>query len=285
MGVLATTAQHRFRAGRLDRSPGMPLYQQIFMILKARIGAGELNPGDLLPGEHELCAELGVSRITVKRALNDLADAGLVVRERGRGTRVAHAPDYQIVNATLEGWLENVSAMGRDTSVTVLDFGYLPATGEIAAALSVAPGTPVQRAVRVRRLKGRPMSHLVTHVPEEIGRQYRREDLGNRPLLKLLERAGITVASASQTISATLADPDVAAALEVPAGSPLIEVRRVVHDSGERAVEMIRALYRPDVYRFAMTMRRVEGAAGMTWSSANDAVARAFDNPDFGGET
>ncbi|MDJ0629708.1 MAG: GntR family transcriptional regulator [Rhodobacter sp.] len=262
----------------------MPLYRQIFLILKARIGSGELAPGDLLPSEHELCDELGVSRITVKRALNDLADAGLVVRERGRGTRVAEALGGQVMNAALEGWLENVSAMARDTDVSVLEFGYVPATAAVAAALALPPGAPVQRAVRMRRLKGVPMSHLVTHVPEEIGRKYAADDLGDVALLKLLEAAGVTVASASQTISATLADPDVAAALEVAPGNPLIEVQRTVRDVNERPVEFIRALYRPDVYRFAMSMRRVEGDDGKTWTPAAGMIAQTADAPAFGAE-
>lgn len=251
-------------------------------MMKARIGSGELAPGDYLPGELELCAELSVSRITVKRALNDLANAGLVVRERGRGTRVADTQGQQIVDAALEGWLENISAMGRNTSVEVLEFGYVPATVEVATALSVEPGAAVQRAVRMRRLNNEPMSHLLTYVPEAIGRQFKREDLGNKPLLKLLEQAGVTVASAWQSISARLADPDVAMALAVPTGSALIEVRRIVRDSNERPVEMIRVLYRPDVYRFAMSMRRIQGDGGMTWSPETEVSALAFDNPDFG---
>lgn len=266
--------------GILDRSPGMPLYQQIFLILKARIQSGEIAPGDTLPGEQDLCTEFGVSRITGKRALNELAGAGLVVRERGRGTRVLDTPGHQVVNAALEGWLENISAMGRETSASVLDFTYVPATAEVASSLEVEPGKLVQRAVRVRRLNGVPMSHLLTHVPEDIGRHYKRRDLGNKPLLKLLEKAGVTVTSAWQSISATLADPDVASALGVPSGSPLIEVRRVVRDTGERPVEAIRVLYRPDVYRFVMSMRRVEGNDGMTWSPEGNAVAQSVDTSD-----
>jgi GntR family transcriptional regulator len=256
-------------SGLLDRGPGMPLYNQIFLILKSRIGSGELSLGDNLPSETELCSELGVSRITVKRALNDLADAGLVVRERGRGTRVKSLPNHQIVNATLEGWLENISVMGRETSVTVLDLSYIPATVDVAAGLSVENGAIVQRAVRVRRLEGETMSHLLTYVPAEIGRKYKREDLSSIPLLKLLEQAGVTVASARQSISATLADPQVATSLEISAGSPLIEVRRIVCDHQARPVEMIRALYRPEIYRFAMSMKRVKGEKGMTWLSGS----------------
>ncbi len=245
----------------------MPLYQQLFILLKNRIQSGEIEPGTMLPGEQELSADFGVSRITCKRALNELADAGLVSRQRGLGTTVLERPRPPMVRASIEGWLENVSVMGKTTRAKVLSFDYLPATQTVADALEVPVGTSVQRAVRVRWLAKDPMSYLVTYVPEGLGRRYSREDMGDRALLRLLEDAGVTVASAWQSISATLAEPEVASALAVPAGSPLIDLHRVVRDAEARPVEFIQALYRPDRYRFEMTMRRVEGEDGKTWSS------------------
>ena len=252
---------------RLDPNARVPLYHQIFLILRNRIYGGEVQPGELVPGEQDLAAEFNVSRITAKRALNELADAGLVVRERGRGTRVIHRPPAPAVTSSIEGWLENVSLMGVATSARVLDFDYVPASEDIAHALEIEPGTDVQHAVRVRSLDGEPMSYLVTYVPADIGREFGREDLDSKPLLLLLELAGVNVASARQTISATIADSDVASVLSVHAGTPLIEVRRVVRDTSGRPVEYIRVLYRPDVYRFEMSMNRVREREGMRWAT------------------
>jgi GntR family transcriptional regulator len=252
---------------RVDSHTRVPLYHQIFVILRHRIYGGAIKRGDLVPGEQDLCAEFGVSRITAKRALNELADAGLVVRERGRGTRVVTRPPAPSVTTSLEGWLENVSLMGLSTEARVLDFGYVPANEDIAAALEVEPGTEVQRAERVRILDGEPMSFLVTYVPADIGRAFDRQDLDTHPLLHLLERAGVDVASARQTISATLAEPYVAGALNIPAATALIDVRRIVRDAADRPVEYIRVVYRPDLYRYEMSMRRVEGKEGMRWAT------------------
>lgn len=259
----------------LDAGARVPLYHQIFVILRNRIYGGEVAPGDLVPGEQDLCLEFGVSRITAKRALNELADAGLVVRERGRGTRVVRRPPAPAVTASIEGWLENVSLMGIATEARVLDFGYVAANEDVANALEVDPGAAVQRAVRVRILGAEPMSFLVTYVPADIGRQYDRDDLNSKPLLHLLERAGVDVASARQTISATVADAEVAGALAIHAGAPLIEVRRVVRDAAERPVEYIRVLYRPDLYRFEMSMRRVREKEGMRWTTLASSPAPA----------
>jgi GntR family transcriptional regulator len=252
---------------KLDPNARVPLYHQIFLILRNRIYGGTIAPGDIVPGEQELCLDFGVSRITARRALNELADAGLVVRERGRGTRVVTRPPVPAVTSSIEGWLENISLMGIATEARVLDFTYVAANGEIAAALELEPGTEVQRAERVRVLDGEPMSFLVTYVPADIGRQYDREDLDTRPLLQLLERAGVNVASARQTISATLADDYVASALDINPGAPLIEVRRIVRDVRNRPIEYIRVLYRPDLYRFEMSMRRVQEKDGARWTT------------------
>lgn len=257
-------------AARLDPGTRVPLYQQIYVILRTRIEEGALAPGERIGGEMEICEGFGVSRITARRALNELAADGLVVRARGRGTRVADLRPERAarpLRASIDGLLENVDHIGRTTAVRVLDFGYVAAPPDIAQALGLAPGARVQRAVRVRRLGERPMSYLTTFVPEDIGALIEGKDMSRTPLLLLLEEAGVPVAEAQQTIGATVADADVALALDIPAGGPLIEVRRLVRDRDGRAVEHIRILYRPDLYRFEMTMQRVADATGRRWTA------------------
>jgi len=173
-----------------------------------------------------------------------------------------------------------VAALGATVSVVGSPFGTITAAdgryvlpslpaGPVTVRVHLLGFRAVQRAVRVRILDGKPMSYLVTYVPSDIGRQYDRDELNRRPLLHLLERAGVDVASARQTISATVADAQVASALSVHAGAPLIEVRRVVRDAADRPVEYIRVLYRPDLYRFEMSMRRVREKEGMRWAATS----------------
>lgn len=251
----------------LDGDSKVPLYQQIFVILRNQIQAGDLPVGGRVPGEAELCAQFAVSRITARRALNELADNGLVVRQRGSGTRVASAIAPAPLKASIDGLLENVGHIGRTTSVRVLGFGHVAATVEVAARLRLPPQSQVLHALRVRHVGDQAMSYLATWVPEDIGALIDGQDMSQTPLLILLERAGVPVASATQTISATLADAAAAAALGVPAGAPLIDVRRVVFDVDDRPVEFIKILYRPELYQFEMSMRRVQGAKGKAWRS------------------
>lgn len=259
----------------LETYSAVPLYQQIMVILRNKIRAGDLAPGDKVMGEAALCDAFNVSRITARRALNELANSGLVLRERGRGTRVSPQAPPDPMRATLDGLLENVGHIGRTTSVKVLRSGYEPATSEVAEKLQIRPGDKTLHALRVRHVGDQSMSMLETWVPADIGARIEGQDMSATPLLILLEQAGIPVASATQTISATLADAPTAMALDVPAGSALIDVRRVVFDTDDRPVEFIKILYLPEAYQFQMSMRRVEGDAGNTWQGA-DQIAPAL---------
>ncbi|WP_425405411.1 GntR family transcriptional regulator [Hwanghaeella sp.] len=243
-----------------------PLYHQIYLILRDKILSAEYPHGTVLPGEFDLADYYGVSRITVKRALDELASDGLVMRERGRGTTVTHEGKGPAISAAVEGQLEDLLSMGYETQVRLLDFAYVPAPPEAAAALHLDLGAQVQRAVRTRSKDGVPFSHLTTYVPADLGRSFGPDDMLGKPLLALLEDAGVRVASASQTITATLADHNVAAALDLDVGSALLKVSRTVFDSERRPVEFITALYRPDSYCYQMSLSRVSAAGANSWS-------------------
>lgn len=255
---------------RLDAASAVPLYQQLVVQLENRIASGEFGPGSVLPGEFDLSRGYGVSRITAKRALDELADAGLVKRERGRGTKVLKRLNAAAMRTSIDGWLDTISLMQSTTDVRLLQLDTLSATQEIAAALEVPEGAKVQRSVRVRTLEGAPMSYLVCILPGAIGRRFDEDDLRNTAMLKLLERAGHSVASARQTVSATLATPETAQALDLLAGAPLLEVRRIARDADNVAVQYIRALYTPELYHIEMSMTRKAGPDGPLWSAEED---------------
>lgn len=246
-----------------------PLYHQIYVLLREQIVSGALAPRAPLPTEHELMRRFHVSRVTAKRALDELAAEGLVERSRGRGTRVVEALRPAPVSGNISGLLENLLMVGLKTRVQIVDFGYVPAPADVARALRIEPGTEVQRAVRARSRAGVPLSFTTSYVPAEIGRTYGRKDLVHHPLLALLEKAGVLIGAADQTISATLADTVVAPRLKVRVGSPLLSVTRTVADQDGRPVEHINILYRPDRYQYRMKLARVQGTAAKLWSPAD----------------
>jgi GntR family transcriptional regulator len=240
------------RAG-VDPASPTPLYHQIFSLLRGQIYDGQYPGGSFLPSEQELSAEFNVSRITAKRALDELAADGLVVREQGRGTRVCINTHSTSVRGSVRGLVHSLHANGRG-SVQLLDFDYLPASEAIAAQLGLNVGDEVQRAIRIWHGEEGPFSHLTTFVPGRLGRSWTGEDLMRRPLISLLEKTGVTIARAEERITAVLADAVVAARLAVEAGAPLLMITRTVFDTQDRSVEHLTALYPPERYQYSVSL-------------------------------
>lgn len=240
--------------------------RQVYLVLRDRIAGKRLDERDPLPGEQALAAEHGVSRVTVRRALAELEREGLIVRRRGAGTFVVGGGAQPIV-ADFSDVLANLIAMGQATSVKLIAFAYGPPPAAVAEALRLAPGERTQVSTRVRLVDGKPFSHLTTHVPERIGVTYGEADLAARPLLALLERSGIAVSSATQDVTAALATPEVAAALDVDVGSALLGVTRTVFAADGSGVEHLSALYRPDRYTLRMEMERLEARGIKRWAT------------------
>jgi GntR family transcriptional regulator len=240
--------------------------KQVYLVLRDRILSGAIAFGAKLPNENELADNHGVSRVTVRRALGELARERLIERRRSAGTRVTYRPSPAPMIADISGVLANLADMGRRTTVRLVSLDYVPAEGVVAQSLGVASDQLLQRSVRVRSVDGLPFSYLTTHVPENISVTFTRQELASRPLLELLERAGVKVEHARQRISAGLATSSVAEALGLRTGSPLIELVRVVYDQAGRGVEHLHALYRPDRYAFEIDLVRSGAADTKAWA-------------------
>lgn len=256
-----------WQAFRVNPDLPEPLYFQIFSILRDRILDGSFPPGQDFPSEHEIQSALGVSRITARRSLDELAARGLILRLQGRRSTVAPYRPRTRLLAGVEGMIENNRLMGDLTTVKLLEHATVPASADIAQRLRLRRGDPVLRSVRVRSIDGVPFSHAVTHLPGRVARLIESERMSSEPLIELLERAGITIGRAEQVILAQSASAEVARALHVETGTALLESDRLVFDVQERPVEAILVLYRPDMYRYAVDLRRTPSASGPVWSS------------------
>ena len=249
----------------------LPKYHQIYLVLREQLDEGRFQDG--LPGELALVEQFGVARVTVRRALQRLADEGLISRNPGRRTRPL-APVSEPRNAgpdgteraNLHGLLENLVTMGLRTSVKVVDVATVCASTQVAEALQMKLGDPVQKAVRVRSTREGPLSHITTYVPAALA-SFGRRELTKKPILVLLEQAGVKVGRAHQTISARLADNVLAQHLDVAVGSALLAVRRLIYDEDERPVQWLHGFYRPDRYTYEMELSRVGSIDAKVWVS------------------
>ena len=240
--------------------------RRVYLLLRDEISNGAFAEGTLLPGENRLADQFGVSRVTVRRALDALAGDGWIEKRTGAGSVVLSrsSADTRIA-ADFAGLIPQLVEIDRTTTARLLSFAYGPPPVAVAEALGLGRGDDVQTAVRVRLCDGEPFSHLTTHVPADIAKTYGEADLATQPLFRLLERSGVVVDSATQSVSATLATPDVADALSVSVGAPLLSLRRVVRDADGRGVEYLSALYRPDLFRLEMTLTRVGAGDNRHW--------------------
>jgi len=244
----------------------LPKYHQVYLVLREQLAEGRFERG--MPGEIHLMKEFGVARVTVRRALERLVVDGLIERSPGRGTvPVARRGPAGGAGPRFTGLLENIVDMGLRTSVKVLRCEVLPASDTVARQLDLAPGTPVQTAVRVRSARQGPLSHITTHVPQSIAKGFGRRELARKPILMLLEASGVVIGRARQSISARLADAAVARLLDVDVGSALLAVQRLVFDTNERPVQWLQGLYRPDRYQYQMQLSRVGGIDAKLWVS------------------
>ena len=245
----------------------LPKYHRVYLVLREQLSDGRFVGG--VPGELALVKQFGVARITVRRALAQLAAEGLILREAGRVTRPidSSAKTAAHQRAHLTGLLENLVSMGLTTSVKLLVVRGISASEAVANALQIKPGDEVQKAVRVRSTKEGALSHITTYVPQALAQSFGRRELAKKPILVLLEESGVKVGRAHQTISARLADASVAEHLDVSVGTALLAVRRLIYDDADKPIQWLHGLYRPDRYEYQMELSRVGSIDAKVWVS------------------
>ncbi|MDT0445573.1 GntR family transcriptional regulator [Streptomyces johnsoniae] len=235
----------------IDRTSPVPLYFQLSQQLEAAIEHGQLRPGTLLGNEIDLAGRLGLSRPTVRQAIQALVDKGLVVRRRGIGTQVVRSQVKRPLE--LSSLYDDLEAAGQRPATRVLDVTQLPAPPEVAAALGIAEGTGVQRIERLRLTHEDPIAFLRNYLPPPAAAPS-RPDLEATGLYRLLRAAGTTLHSARQSIGARAATEEEAALLTEPPGAPLLSMQRTAFDDQGHAVEYGTHLYRASRYTFELQL-------------------------------
>jgi len=236
---------------RVDRSSPVPLYFQVAQHLEQMIESGELPMGTRLDNEADLAGQLGLSKPTMRRAIEYLVGRGLLVRRRGIGTQVVHAKVTREVELT--SLYDDLAKAGRDPSTIVVSFGTEPASDVLAAELGIAAGTPVYVFERLRYADAEPLALMRNHVPGQLMR-LSAADLERQGLYNLLRANGISLRIAKQAIGARAATAAEARALGERKGAPLLVMERSAYDEQGRAVELGQHVYRASRYRFDLTL-------------------------------
>lgn len=236
------------------RDDRRPLYRQVYEYLRNEIVSGQRPPGDKLPNEGELAAQMGVSAITSRRALRDLAAEGFIERTPGRGSIVQRVPFSAALNARLDRFLETVLLPNWNADCRVEEFGFVVPPIEVRKALGAGPRDVYQRAVTIMARQGEAINYVITYLPEALGRHYSKRDIQERPRLVLLLEQGVEITRGQQTVGSCPAPKRVADALGLEVGSPMTKLTRLVFDTNGRAVQYL-IIYAPwDRHEYRMIL-------------------------------
>ena len=235
---------------------GSLLYSRVETVLASEIADEVLKVGDQLPTEDILIARFDVSRITIRRAIQNLVGRGLVEIRRGKGTFVA-TPKMTQELTELSGFVEDMHALGRKPTARVISKEIVTANTTVASHLALTKGQRVVRIRRVRLADGVPLSFDETFLPLDIGKKIITNNLKVEPIFSLLERKyDIPLIEAEYKLEAIAAEAEVAAALRVKQGSPIFRIERTSYSTGNRPVDYEKLYYRGDLVRFVTRLTR-----------------------------
>ncbi|HEX5085447.1 MAG TPA: GntR family transcriptional regulator [Blastocatellia bacterium] len=229
----------------------IPLYYQLENILREKIVSGAFAAGSRLPTESELIRIYGVGRITVRQALAALTKEGLIERKRRRGTFVTERKTRRRhfdEGIDLTGSLDEIIAAETGATFKVIEMNRIDADPQEAELFGLGTGAPLYRVKRLGLRDDKPRNLTINYLPAEIGEKLTPEELSAGSLLQTLEtRFGLKLKSATQRITAAMADPYIAKLLDARVGSPMLSIERAVYAAGDAPVEFSQTLSRSDV--------------------------------------
>lgn len=242
-----------FRSDAWHQPGGGSRYLQLSRHIAAAINDGRLKEGYQLPPERDL-AELGnVSRVTVRKAVSELVDAGLVAQRRGSGSFVLGAAQRTEQSlSSLVSFTENMQARGRVSTSKLLNRGLFVSTPDEMMALGLSPNQRVARLERLRSADGTPMALEVSSIPSDV---LPDPEVVTTSLYAELRRTGQAPSRAIQRVSAVNVPSGQAALLGVPENTALLQINRTAFLDSGRPIEYTQGLYRPDIYDFVAEIR------------------------------
>jgi GntR family transcriptional regulator len=245
--------------GPLDKNLPVPLYHQLQCVLKAEIESGKWQPDEQIPTETKIAERFGISKITVRQALQALAEQGYIRREQGRGTFVARRK-FDEGPRELTSFTEEMKRHDLVASSHVLAQSLMVADDSVSDALRLSANELVFVLRRLRLANGEPMGVQTAHLPAALVRGLEKENLENVSLYETLQgRYGLYPARARETYFASLADREASELLRIPVGSPVYAAERVTLLPNEKPFEFVRSVMRGDRYSIVLDLVKDSG--------------------------
>lgn len=269
---------------RLELGP-VPMHHQVYLDLRSSLDDGTWRPGDRLPTERELAGHYGVSLITVRRALAELAQQGRIERTRGRGTHVLHPRIERDFSEALSFTAE-MQRRGLDPETRLVAARSEPASESVAGALDLRVGSPTLYLERLRVAAGEPLLLEQVHLPAERFPGLLATDLEHESLYELLTRRyGTRIVRAREALEPVLLRAREARLLDQPRRSPALRIEGIAYTADERPIEFGRTFVRGDRTRYFIerVVVRAGTGTGRGDTSSNGARDRALVGARSGG--
>lgn len=241
---------------RISDDIRVPRYQQVCSALRQWIAQGHYPPQSRLEPEKELCEMFGVSRITVRKALQMLAAEGLVKSVQGKGTFVQVDPRASLVQADMSQRINRARQLAKNSRVVKLTIEDSEASAEVCDDLKLPAGSNVLKVSYVRVLRDMNIGYVESFCPQDLELEFCAADFANNTLLTVLEDKGIPLSGIDHLVGATLADTQLATRLNVDVGAPLVRVRMVMLDLAHKPVQKVVAWFRADQYEHHLFLAR-----------------------------
>jgi GntR family transcriptional regulator len=252
MADLLQSLKQQWQVGHRGPTARVPLYHRLYTLLKGAILDGTIPYDAQMPTEQQLVSAFSVSRITAKRAMDELAQENLIARFRGRGSHVTYNYTPQPLHAPLVDLLENFADLGKHSKTRVIASEKTVPPADVREILGLDDDETVQMTVRVSAGDdGEPYARYQSWTVG-IDKPFTKRELQRSTRLDLLRKRGIQLARMQQFLSAESASVPVAAELNVEPGAALLSIRRLGYSTDEQVVDVLDGLYNPQRFQYAM---------------------------------
>ncbi|WP_050182020.1 GntR family transcriptional regulator [Domibacillus robiginosus] len=239
----------------IDKLSPVPIYYQLEHAIRRQMDTGELKPGDLIPSEREYAEQLDVSRMTVRQAITNLVNEGLLYRQKGRGTFVAEQKLEQNLSG-LTSFTEDMKARGMVPANKLLAFEIVPADKKVAERLALTEHAPVYEIKRIRLADEVPMALETVYISANLIKGLNEAVIATSLYHYIEEELHLEIGRAVQSIESALVSEAERPHLLVPKGAPVLLIERHTFLKDGTPLEYVKSSYRADRYKFTIDITR-----------------------------
>ncbi|MGD7009733.1 GntR family transcriptional regulator [Metabacillus sp. 84] len=233
----------------------VPIYFQVEEIIKESIDSGKWKKGEAIPSERQFCEQYSISRMTVRQAITNLVNEGILERKRGKGTFVSAGKVLQDLTG-ITSFTEQMKELGKSPETKVQSFEEITASKQAAKELGLIQGEAMYKIKRTRLADGDPVAYETTYLPCRLFPDLAKIHAAGSIYDYIERQSGMPILYGRQEIEASEAGKKAAEALKIHEGAPVLKIQRTSYTEGDLAVEYTKTVYRGDRYKYVMELER-----------------------------